>query len=199
MGLRLDTSKTVNWVLCTACFVERLCHPLSSAELGGQPWGQGSQSGLFLGNSGFIIPSLGNEEEENGVRHFSVEGVTQRIKSFNTQLPRFLKYLSTSVGDWLQGSLFVCKVAAPPLKCLLVYSLIANQFSNPEESPIDTHVYVKGGGNVPWPCDYRWRGIQQADSSDSCLAPGSASVTCGLRLCAQMVAGMLLMTAPCLK
>lgn len=79
--------------------MERLCHPLSSAELGGQPQGQGSQSGLFLGNSGFIIPSLGNEEEENGVRRLSVEGVTQHIKSFNTQLPHFLKYLPSPRWD----------------------------------------------------------------------------------------------------
>lgn len=97
-----------------------------SHQLGGTSWGQRSQA--LSGSPGFVTPSLGNEEEENGVSRFqslSVEGVTQ-LQRFNTQLPHFLwalnflPFLPSQL--WGLGSREVCTsaVITHPLKCLLV-------------------------------------------------------------------------------
>lgn len=113
------------------CFVGRLCHPYGSAVPIPSAWWDvlGSEfSGPLLGSSGFVRPSLENEEEENRVRSsqsLSVEGVTQ-LQRFNTQLPHFLwalnflPFLPSQL--WGLGSRVVCAsvVITHPLKCLLV-------------------------------------------------------------------------------
>lgn len=150
----------MNWVSCMVCLVGRLCHPHGSAVLVPSAWWDvlGSEfSGPLLGSSGFVVPSLGHEEEENGVRHFqslSVEGVTQ-LQRFNTQLPHFrwalnfLPFLPRQL--WGLGSMVVraSAVITHPLKCLLLLpSLPVQQSSSLWEILSETH--TTGGSRAPW-------------------------------------------------
>lgn len=126
-------------------------------------------SGPLLGSSGFVMPSLGNEEEEDRISSFqslSVEGVTQ-LQTSNTQLTLFLWALTSdlsaqpALGAWLQGLRLCTQSLLTHLSVCLFYPLIASsgQSSSPWEIPSETH--TKGGSRL---CSHRYRGIQQTDS-----------------------------------
>lgn len=106
----------MSWVPCMVCFAILIAQLNPSHQLGGVSWGS-EFSGPLLGSQGFVIPSLRNKEEEDGVRGFqnlSVEGVTQ-LQRFNTQLPHFLWALNllTFLPSqlWGFGSRVVCASA----------------------------------------------------------------------------------------